>query len=127
MPKKILIVDDEKDVRESTMRLLLRKGYYADGAESGIDALEKIREESFDLLIVDIRMPGMDGIEMLRRVKEINPEIIAIILTGHGTVDREIEAKQLGAVGFLRKPTHIDNLTKAIDNALAKRFDSRNS
>jgi len=120
MPEKLLIVDDEKRVRESMVRLLRRKGYNAEVAESGTEALEKIRSESFDLLVVDIKMPGMDGLEMLRRAKKINPEIMAIILTAYGTPDREIEARRLGVLEFVRKPMTIDNLAKVIDDTLAK-------
>jgi len=120
MPEKILIVDDEKHLRESAIRLLRRKGYDAEGAGSGVEALEKIGKDSFDLLIVDIKMPGMSGLEMLRRAKEMNPEIMALIMTAYGTVETAIEALQLGALEFIRKPITIDNLTKVIDDTLAR-------
>jgi signal transduction histidine kinase len=118
--EKILIVEDENHIRESTMRLLQRKGYCVEGAGSGVEALEKIGSESFDLLLVDIKMPGMSGLEMLRRATGINPEIMALFITGYGTVESAIEALELGAVGFVRKPITIDNLAKSIDNALAR-------
>ncbi len=120
MPEKILIVDDESHVRESTMLLLRRKGYATEGAESGIVALEKIAEESFDLLLLDIKMPGMSGLELLRQAKEINPDIMALIMTGYGTVENAIEALELGALGFVRKPMPINELANVIDDTLAR-------
>lgn len=120
MPEKILIVDDESHVRESTMQLLRRKGYETEGAESGVVALEKIAGESFDLLLLDIKMPGMNGLELLRKAKEINPDIMALIITGYGTVENAIEALELGALGFVRKPMLIDELANVIDDTLAR-------
>ncbi len=121
MPEKILIVDDEKQFRESTKRLLLRKGYHAEAAGSGTEALEKIGKESFDLMLVDIRMPEMNGLEMLQRAKKMAPEIMALIITGYGTDKLEKEAMQLEVDGFVNKPITIDALTKIIDETLARR------
>ena len=121
MPEKILIVDDEKQFRESTKRLLLRKGYHAEAAGSGTEALEKIGKESFDLMLVDIRMPEMNGLEMLQRAKKMAPEIMALIITGYGTDKLEKEAMQSGVDGFVNKPITIDKLTKIIDETLARR------
>lgn len=120
MPEKILIVDDEKQFRESTKRLLLRKGYHAEAAGSGTEALEKIGKESFDLMLVDIIMPEMNGLEMLQRAKEMAPEIMVLIITGYGTDKLEKEAMQLGVDGFVNKPITIDELTKIIDETLAR-------
>jgi len=120
MPEKILIVDDESHVRESTRRLLDRKGYDVEGAESGSEALDKIAKDTFNLLLLDIKMPGMSGLELLRQAKEINPDIIALIMTGYGTVENAIEALELGALGFVRKPLPIDELANIIDDTLAR-------
>ncbi len=120
MAEKLLIVDDEKNVRESMVSLLRTKGYDTEGAESGAAALQKIRSQSFDLLVLDFRMPGMDGLETFRRAKEINPEIAAIILTGYGTSEREIEGLRLGVKKFVRKPITIDQLANVINDVLAK-------
>ena len=121
MPEKILIVDDEKHFLESTKRLLRRKGYHAEAARSGTEALEKIGKESFALMLVDIRMPEMNGLEMLRRAKKMDPEIMALIITGYGTDKLEKEAMQSGVDGFVNKPITIDKLTKIIDETLARR------
>ena len=120
MAEKLLIVDDEKNVRESMVSLLRTKGYDTEGAESGAAALQKIRSKSFDLLVLDFRMPGMDGLETFRRAKEINPEIVAIILTGYGTAEREIEGLRLGVKRFVRKPITPDQLANVINDVLAK-------
>jgi DNA-binding NtrC family response regulator len=117
MPK-ILVVDDEKHIRDSCVKLLQRKRYDADGAASGVEALEKIGETVYDLVLLDVKMPGMDGIEVLRRAKEIVPDILVLILTGHGTMDTANEAMKLGAVGFIRKPISIEDLAESIDQAL---------
>jgi DNA-binding NtrC family response regulator len=117
MPK-ILVVDDEKHIRDSCIKLLQRKRFDAQGAADGTEALDKIGKEVFDLVLLDIRMPGMDGIEVLRRAKEISPDILVLVLTGHGTIDTANEALQLGAAGFIRKPIAIEDLAQSIDEAL---------
>ncbi len=119
MAEKLLIVDDEKNIRESMVRLLRTKGYDTEGAESGAEALQKIRGKSFDLLIMDFRMPGMDGLETFRRAREFNPEIAVIMLTGYGTPERENEAMRLGVKKFVRKPITIDQLANVINDVLA--------
>ena len=121
MSKKILVVDDEKHIRDSCIKLLQRKRYDAEGAGSGAEALEMIEKNPYDLVLLDVRMPGMDGIEVLRRAKELSPDILVLILTGHGTIDTANEALELGAAGFIRKPIAIENLAESIDEALEKR------
>ncbi len=120
MPDKILIVDDEKPLCDSVVRLLQRKNYDAEAAESGAEALQKLAEQTYDLVLLDIKMPGMNGLEVLRRAKEINPEIMVLFMTGYGTIENAIEALELGALGFVRKPLPIDELVSAIDNTLMK-------
>ncbi|MDD5038499.1 MAG: response regulator [Dehalococcoidales bacterium] len=117
MPK-ILVVDDEKHIRDSCIKLLQRKRFEAEGAASGSEALEKIKEQAYDLVLLDVRMPGMDGIETLRRAREIAPNILVLVLTGHGTIDTANEAMKLGAAGFIRKPIAIEDLAESIDQTL---------
>jgi len=123
MSKKILVVDDEKHIRDSCIRLLQRKRYDAEGAESGLEALEKISKEVYDLVLLDVRMPGMDGIEVLRRAKKLAPKISVLMLTGHGTLDTASEAMELGAAGFIRKPIAIEDLAESIDAVLDKKSE----
>ena len=118
MPPKILVVDDEKHIRDSCIKLLQRKRYDAEGAASGAEALEKIRVTAYDLVLLDVRMPGMDGIEALRHAKKIVPDLLVIVLTGHGTIDTANEAMELGAAGFIRKPIAIEDLAESIDKVL---------
>ncbi|MFC1988018.1 response regulator [Chloroflexota bacterium] len=120
MFEKILMVDDEDHVRESTLRLLKGKGYETEGAGSGAEALKKIAKKSYDLLLLDIRMPNMTGLELLRKIREIDPEAMALFLTGYGTIENTVEALELGALGFVRKPMPLDELADVIDDALAR-------
>ncbi len=119
-PDRVLVVDDETRLLEATVRLLRRRGYDVAATESGEEALRQLAEERFDLLLLDIRMPGVDGFELLRRAKRIRPELVAVMMTGYDQVDNAIQAMELGAIGFVRKPVAIDELAAAIDDALAR-------
>lgn len=119
MPK-ILVVDDEKHIRDSCIKLLQRKRFDAEGAADGAEALEKIGKAAYELVLLDIRMPGMDGIEVLRRARQIAPDILVLVLTGHGTLDTANEAMKLGAAGFIRKPISIEDLAESIDETLGR-------
>ncbi|MDO8716326.1 MAG: response regulator [Dehalococcoidales bacterium] len=120
MSEKILVIDDEQNIRESSVKLLRQKGYDASCTGSGAEALTMIQQGTFDLLLLDVRMPGIDGIETLRRATELIPDIQVLMLTGHGTIDTAIEAMKYGAIGFLRKPIVIHDLQMSIDDALAR-------
>jgi signal transduction histidine kinase len=118
--EKILITDDERHVLEATMRRLRNRGYDVTGVESSKEALEMIAGEPYDLLLLDIKMPDISGLELLRQARGINPEIMAIIVTGYGSVENAIEAMELGALDFVRKPVSIEELTVAIEGALTR-------
>jgi len=102
--KSILIVDDEKNIRLTLSRSLEVLGVETDSAEDGKEALLKLREKEFGLILLDIRMPGVDGMEVLRQVRESRPDICIIILTAYGTIELAVEAMKLGAVDFIQKP-----------------------
>ena len=102
--KPILIVDDEKNIRLTLSRSLEVLGVETDSAEDGKEALVKLREKEFGLILLDIRMPGVDGMEVLRQVRESRPDIRIIILTAYGTIELAVEAMKLGAVDFIQKP-----------------------
>jgi DNA-binding response OmpR family regulator len=102
--KPILIVDDEKNIRLTLSQVLETLGAEIDTAANGEEALMKLKGREFGLILLDIRMPGMDGIEILRRAREIRPDIRVIMITAYGTIDSAVEAMKLGAVDFLQKP-----------------------
>ncbi len=102
--KAVLIVDDEKNIRLTLSQALEFLKLETDTAADGEEALAKLKEKGFGLMLLDLKMPGMDGMEVLRRVREIRPDIRIIIITAHGTVESAVEAMKLGAVDFIQKP-----------------------
>ncbi len=118
---RVLIVDDEPDFAESVDWQLTKRRYRVFTALSGEDALDLLRRERIDVLVADIRMPGMDGIELIRRAAGIDPDLQSIVLTGHGGVDTAVEAMRLGAINYLRKPVGVDELDVAVQKGIEKR------
>jgi len=114
----ILIVDDEPSILQSLGGLLSDEGFEVMSAFNGYEALKIIDAESPDLVLLDIWMPGMDGLEVLGEIKMENPFIQVIMITGHGTIDTAIKATKLGAYDFIEKPLSIDRVIVAINNAL---------
>ncbi len=114
----ILIVDDEPSILQSLGGLLSDEGFEVMSAFNGYEALKIIDAESPDLVLLDIWMPGMDGLEVLGEIKKENPFIQVIMITGHGTIDTAIKATKLGAYDFIEKPLSIDRVIVAINNAL---------
>lgn len=102
--KPVLIVDDEKNVRLTLARSLESLELETDNAGNGEEALAKLKEKEYDLILLDLRMPGMDGMEVLRNIREIHPDIHVIIITAYGTIESAVEAMKLGAVDFIQKP-----------------------
>ncbi len=112
--KPILIVDDEKNIRLTLSQALETLGAEIDTAANGEEALTKLKEKGFGLILLDIRMPGMDGMEVLRRVREIRPDIRIIMITAYGTVESAVEAMKLGAVDFLQKPFEPEEIRELV-------------
>ena len=104
MKKSILIVDDEKNIRLTLNHSLESLGAEIDIAVTGEEALDMLGRRSFDIILLDLKLPGIDGMEVLRKEREINPDTKVIIVTAHGTVDNAVEAMKLGAVDFIQKP-----------------------
>lgn len=123
--EKILVVDDEAPVRESLMRVLRAVGFRVEGASSGPEGIQKLAADSYDLLVVDIRMPGMDGLEMMRQAKARDPYVSGLFLTGYGSIDTAIEALEVGAYGFVLKPVAPDRLLRMVEEALARARTAR--
>ena len=114
---KVLFVDDEEDfVRTMAERMEMRE-LGGDIALSGQEALQMLEDDVPDVMVLDLRMPGIDGMEVLRRVKKTFPQIEVIIMTGHGSDKDEEEARRLGAFDYLRKPVDIENLMGTVRNA----------
>ncbi len=114
----ILIVDDEPSILQSLSGLLSDEGFEVATASNGYEALKIIDKESPDLVMLDIWMPGMDGIETLKAIKQDNPLIQVIIITGHGTIETAVKSTKLGAFDFIEKPLSIDKVIVAINNSL---------
>ena len=122
MSESIIIIDDESTLRESLGRLLTREGYLVTTAGSGEEALGLMTEQSFDLVISDIFLPGMDGIEVLRNVKERNPEQMVVMITAFASLDTAVEALRAGAFDYIMKPVIHDEIRLLIRNALSQRW-----
>lgn len=116
--KSILIIDDESSIRESLTGILTDEGYRPVVAEHGEAGLAMLREESPDLVMLDIWMPGIDGIETLRRIKEQVPDQLVIMMSGHGTIETAVKATKLGAHDFIEKPLSLEKVLLSIQNAL---------
>ncbi|HET9580236.1 MAG TPA: response regulator [Usitatibacter sp.] len=122
--RKILVVDDDPVVGASINRVLSPKGFAVISASDGQEALDRIAKEDYDVVYTDIKMPGMSGLEVARKVKQSRPWMPVVIITGYGSADNELEAREIGTAGFLRKPLAPDviegSLYRAIDSAAAQ-------
>jgi DNA-binding NtrC family response regulator len=117
----ILIVDDEFSVRDSLCKWFRSDGFTVDTAENATAALERFKEKGWDIVLLDIKMPGMDGIEFNRQLQSIDKNIVVIIITGYASVDTAVQAIKDGAFEYISKPIDPDNLTHVIRNAIEKR------
>lgn len=115
---KILIIDDEQVIRQTLRDILEYEGYQVDEAENGIEALNLVKKNKYDAALCDIKMPKMDGIEVLEKSLEINPDIPFIMISGHGTVEIAVEATKKGAYAFISKPPDLNQLLLQVRNAL---------
>jgi CheY-like chemotaxis protein len=117
--KKIMVVDDDPVVATSLNRVLTGKGYAVITAKDGEEALDKLRSEKYDLVYTDIRMPGMNGLELAEHVKAHQPWLPVVIITGYGNAESEARAATAGVAGFLHKPLSPDVIEESADAALA--------
>lgn len=123
MKTRILIVDDEEEFVKALSERLTIRDYDVTTALSGDEAVEKVKSYLFDVIILDVLMPGMSGIETLREIKKIKPLIEVIMLTGHATIETAIEGMKLGALDFLLKPCETETLVAKIDMAYEKKAE----
>ena len=123
MKPKILIVDDEEKFLSYLSKRLKMREYDVATSLSGEDALEKVREHDFDVVILDVLMPGMDGIEALREIKKVKPLIEVIMLTGHASVEAGVEGMRLGAYDYVMKPCEAEELISKINKAYERKVE----
>jgi DNA-binding NtrC family response regulator len=117
----ILIVDDELSVRDSLQRWFAEDGYTVDTAANGAEALAKMQQRRWDILLLDIKMPGMDGMELQQRLNLVDPGLTVIFITAHGSVDTAVQALKAGAFDYCTKPVDPDHLSHIVQNAIKQR------
>ncbi len=117
----VLVVDDEEEFRDLTVKRLEKRGLKALGAESGKQALEVLEHSHTDVVLLDVKMPGMDGIETLRQIRILKPLVEVVLLTGHASVDSGIEGMKLGAFDYLMKPIELEPLIEKLADAYERK------
>jgi DNA-binding NtrC family response regulator len=122
MSEKVLLVDDEVDFLDTLSERMRTRGMEVSTSSSGVEALAKVDKEAYDVIILDLQMPGVDGLEALKILKAKRPELQVILLTGHASIEKGIEAMKLGAMDFLEKPADLTQLTEKIKKAQAKKM-----
>jgi DNA-binding NtrC family response regulator len=118
---RVLLVDDEAGFLEPLLKRLNKRGITATASTSGEEALERVQAEPPDVVVLDVKMPGMSGLETLRKIKKNRPLVEVIMLTGHASVEAAIEGMELGAFDYLMKPLELDDLLNKIQDAYEKK------
>lgn len=123
----VLLVDDEKDFLEVLTKRLRKRKLRLVAASSGAEAIRTVQDTPIDVVVLDMRMPQMDGLQTLREIKQINPGVEVIMLTGHANVETAVEGMELGAFDYLIKPVDIDELLYKLQDAFKKKAMSEDS
>ncbi|RPH49721.1 MAG: response regulator [Desulfobacteraceae bacterium] len=118
----VLLVDDEKEFLETLLKRLRKRRIKVTGANSGEEAIKIVKETPPDVVVLDVRMQGMDGIQTLAEIKKIRPAIEVIMLTGHANLDVAVEGMDLGAFDYLMKPTDVDELLYKLEDAFKRKI-----
>ncbi|MGF7059011.1 response regulator [Brassicibacter mesophilus] len=121
MNKKILVVDDEKNIRMTLKQCLIGENYEIDLAVNGEEGLVKMQENQYDLVLLDIKMPGLTGMQVLQKIRETHHNIDVIMMTAYGTIEKAVEAMKLGAIDFISKPFTPDEIREIVRNVLDRR------
>ncbi len=121
-PIRLLIVDDEARLVETLSKRLTARGLYVEGVHSGADALALLQGKPFDVALLDVRMPGMDGLTTLREIKKLQPLLQVIMLSGNASINAAVEGMRLGASEYLLKPANIDDVLAKIEEAFHKKL-----
>jgi DNA-binding NtrC family response regulator len=122
MDERVLLVDDEEEFLDTLAERMRNRGMTVTTSMSAVEAIQKTEAGDFDVIILDLLMPGMDGIQALKALKEKMPDLQVILLTGHATVQKGVEAMKLGALDLLEKPADINELTEKIKKAKAQKM-----
>jgi len=122
MSEKVLLVDDEKDFLDIMSERMQARGMTVKTADSGDKAMAMLEKESFDAIVMDFKMPGMDGIQALKNIKDQKPELQIILLTGYATVEKTVEAMKIGATDLLEKPADLEALEARIKQAKTEKM-----
>jgi DNA-binding NtrC family response regulator len=117
--KNVLVIDDEEIVRISCQRALGPEGFNVDVASDGIEGLELLRQKAYDVVLTDLKMPNMDGMEVLEQINELMPGAKVIVITGYSTIETAVKAIKMGAYNYVEKPFTPDGLLEAVKEALA--------
>jgi len=117
----LLLVDDEERFLTTTQTIMNKRGIDVSIATNGLEALKVLEEKRIDVVVLDIKMPGMDGIEVLKKIKKKYPLLEIILLTGHGTVETAVEGLKMGAFEYLLKPCSIETLLQKVEEALVRK------
>ncbi|MEJ2183414.1 MAG: sigma-54 dependent transcriptional regulator [Nitrospirota bacterium] len=125
MQLKVLVAEDEDITRKHIMNTLRAEGYEAQGASNGLDAFKMVQSDGFDILIADVKMPRMDGMELLSRVKEISPDTAVIVVTGYGSISSAVDAMKKGAFDYLPKPFELDEMVLKVNKVRDQRMLKR--
>ncbi|MCD4717673.1 MAG: response regulator [Desulfobacterales bacterium] len=120
-PFNVLFVDDEIEFLETLLKRMKKRDLQASGVKSGEQALEFLDQNRVDVVVLDVKMPGMDGIQALREIKKLHPLIEVVMLTGHASVEVAIQGMELGAFDYLMKPVDIDDLLYKVQDAYKKK------
>jgi len=122
---KIIIIDDDETIRKSIAVMLETAGYSVDTAQSGKEAIEKTNSNFYNLALIDIRLPDMEGIQLLTAMKETTPKMIKVMLTGYPSMQNAIDAVNKGADGYVVKPAKMDDLLNVVREGLSKQLEAR--
>jgi len=117
----VLVVDDEQEFRDMTIKRLTKRDVIAEGVESGELAIERIKHGDIDVVLLDVKMPGMGGIAALREIKQLKPLIEVVMLTGHASVESGIDGMKLGAFDYLMKPMEFESLLEKLSQAYERK------
>ena len=124
-PARILVVDDDESIRKALATILQDEGYIVDTAEDGKEAIEKAQSKFYNLALIDIRLPDMEGTSLLAAMKETTPKMVKIIITGYPTLHNAIEATNKGADAYILKPFNVDSVLNTIKQHLKKQQEAK--